>query len=210
MTLSRRELRKQEVRGRITDAAIELFSQAGCEASTVEEICERAEVARKTFYNYYPSKQHLIRELSDSLLFDETQNLIELALERFDTTRERIDFIWEHMVGNLSQFEALERSLILQTLMDVSSEAADTGEKLRMLNAAYARLVQRGVETGELSDNIDSAFVGEMIVGTMNTVLINWIHDPEFPVLIRLEQVRPLIMNLLELDSRDVSAAAAK
>ena len=167
-------------------------------------------MARKTFYNYYPSKQHLIRELSDSLLFDETQNLIELALERFDTTRERIDFIWEHMVGNLSQFEALERSLILQTLMDVSSEAADTGEKLRMLNAAYARLVQRGVETGELSDNIDSAFVGEMIVGTMNTVLINWIHDPEFPVLVRLEQVRPLIMNLLELDSRDVSAAAAK
>ena len=69
------------------------------------------------------------------------------------------------------------------------------------------RLVQRGIETGELSASIDAAFVGEMIVGTMNTVLIIWIHDPSFPVLVRLEQVRPMIMNLLELDSRDVASS---
>ena len=89
-SLSRREQRKMEVRGRINEAALALFSAKGVELTTVEEICESAEVARKTFYNYYSSKQDLIRELSDSMLYDETSNVIELALEKYDSTRERV------------------------------------------------------------------------------------------------------------------------
>ena len=97
--LSRRERRKLEVRGRINEAALSLFAGQGFEPTTVEEICEAAEVARKTFYNYYNSKQDLIRELSDSMLYDETYNVIELAIEKYGSTRERIRFIFSVMVN---------------------------------------------------------------------------------------------------------------
>ena len=69
---SRRERRKLEVRRRIIEAAISLFDEQGFHATNVEEIAERADVAYKTFFNHFPSKQDLLqviaREQLDALL----------------------------------------------------------------------------------------------------------------------------------------------
>ena len=62
--LSRRERRKLEVRGRILKAAGDLFTQHGFQATKVAEICEQADIAQKTFFNHFPSKQHLLREIA--------------------------------------------------------------------------------------------------------------------------------------------------
>ncbi len=52
--LSRRERRKLEVRNRILEASTTLFEAKGLEATTVVEICERADVAHKIFFNHFP------------------------------------------------------------------------------------------------------------------------------------------------------------
>ncbi len=52
--LTRRERRKREVRGRILAAAVGLFDERGFGATKVAEICERADVAHKTFFNHFP------------------------------------------------------------------------------------------------------------------------------------------------------------
>jgi AcrR family transcriptional regulator len=72
---SRRERRKREVQERIIEAGMALFVEQGCEATTVEQICERADIARKTFYSYYPSRQHLVQALSEMLIYEETRRL---------------------------------------------------------------------------------------------------------------------------------------
>ena len=87
--LSRRERRKLEVRGRILEAASHLFSEHGFQDSKVADICERADVAHKTFFNHFPSKQHLLREIAayaiDELLVD-----IEAARKREHSTAGRL------------------------------------------------------------------------------------------------------------------------
>ena len=50
---SRRERRKQEVRSRILEAANELFPIDGFQETRVDDICERADVAHKTFFNHF-------------------------------------------------------------------------------------------------------------------------------------------------------------
>lgn len=187
--LSRRERRKLEVRGRINEAALGLFAGQGFELTTVEEICEAAEVARKTFYNYYNSKQDLIRELSDSMLYDETYNVIELAIERHGSTRERIRFIFGVLVNNLERYQDLERLLIHQALMDLSSEKSRVGQQLGKLNAGFTHLVSEGRSLGDVSTRYSAEFIGEMIVGTMNAVIMNWIHDPAYPIFERIEEM---------------------
>ncbi|MBB3048304.1 AcrR family transcriptional regulator [Litorivivens lipolytica] len=193
--LSRREQRKLEVRGRINEAALTLFADKGVESTTVEEICEAAEVARKTFYNYYSSKQDLIRDLSDSMLYDETSNVIELALEKFDTTRERIEYIYGIMADNLQRYAELERCLVHQTLLDLSSENSQIGKRLGDLNAAFGELVGAGVRLGDVSPQYSAAFIGEMIVGLINATIINWVHDTSYPVIERIEEVKRLTLN---------------
>ncbi len=60
----RRERRKLATREALLDATRELLSQRSMDALSVDEIVERADVARGTFYNYFPDKDALERELT--------------------------------------------------------------------------------------------------------------------------------------------------
>jgi AcrR family transcriptional regulator len=60
----RRERRKREVYQRIREAAVELFQQQGYEATTVEAIAERADVAKGTVFNYFRHKEALLTAIA--------------------------------------------------------------------------------------------------------------------------------------------------
>ena len=59
----RRSRKKRQTRVAIEDAALALFVEQGYEATTVEEITERADVSTTTFFRYFPSKAEVL--LSD-------------------------------------------------------------------------------------------------------------------------------------------------
>ncbi len=63
--VGRRERRRQETRERIYRAAIHLFAERGFFETTTEQITEAADVGQGTFFNYFPSKQHVLVELSE-------------------------------------------------------------------------------------------------------------------------------------------------
>src|SRR5258706_2394691 len=63
-TPGRRERRRRQVHEQILDAAVGLFQRKGFASTTALEIADNADVAEKTFYNHFPTKQHLIEELA--------------------------------------------------------------------------------------------------------------------------------------------------
>jgi AcrR family transcriptional regulator len=65
-TVSRRERKKFETEQRLIKAAMELVSLHGVFDVTVEQITERADVGKGTFFNYFPSKEHLLASIFDS------------------------------------------------------------------------------------------------------------------------------------------------
>jgi AcrR family transcriptional regulator len=56
----KRELKRQETRARIVDAATELFAERGFDAVSVMEIARRAGVVEKTVFNHFPVKEGLV------------------------------------------------------------------------------------------------------------------------------------------------------
>jgi hypothetical protein len=92
--LGRRERRKLEVRARIREAGVALFDARGIQATTVQDICERADVAQKTFFNHFPSRRHLLREIAQASL---GQLLLDIeAVRKLSTsTREKIHVFFE-------------------------------------------------------------------------------------------------------------------
>jgi AcrR family transcriptional regulator len=62
----RRERKRRETRERIAEAAKKLFFERGFEQTTIEDITEAADVSKRTFFSYFPSKEDLIFAWQDT------------------------------------------------------------------------------------------------------------------------------------------------
>src|ERR1700680_70580 len=81
----RRERRSGDTREALFRAALDLFARKGFTETTVEDITDAADVGKGTFFNYFPSKDHIL------LAFGEMQLAkLQSIIENFRNTNESI------------------------------------------------------------------------------------------------------------------------
>ena len=90
VTLGKREIQKQQARERILDEALNLFSERGLEKTTVADIVERCQIARGTFYNYFPDMNALFDALIDQL----NQQVVEAIQHTRNNTTNLYDYLY--------------------------------------------------------------------------------------------------------------------
>lgn len=178
--LSRRERRKLEVRNRILEAAVDLFDENGFERTRVAEICERADVAHKTFFNHFPSKQHLLGEIAqvgiDQLLAD-----IEETRKQPTSTAERLRFFFRRIADN-ADAAGLMRPELVHAMIRVSHDSEHEPEQARRLHDAFGALVRDGLERGEVSREHDPDTLTEVLMGTFYALMFNWSNFEDYPL----------------------------
>ncbi|MGC2974188.1 TetR/AcrR family transcriptional regulator [Brevibacterium sp. FAM 25378] len=72
-----RERKKRERGQALRRAAIDLALEKGYHNVTVEDICERCGVSRRTFFNYYSSKEEALLGRADTVFDEEDQPAID-------------------------------------------------------------------------------------------------------------------------------------
>src|SRR6202162_3626203 len=72
----RRSRRSAELRERLFRAALDLFAQKGFAETTVEDITNAADLGKGTFFNYFPSKDHILLTFAEMQLA-KLQSIIE-------------------------------------------------------------------------------------------------------------------------------------
>src|ERR1700704_4093683 len=77
----RRQRRSAELRERLFRAALELFGEKGFAETTVEDITDAADVGKGTFFNYFPSKDHILLAFGEMQLA-KLENAIKEARHR--------------------------------------------------------------------------------------------------------------------------------
>ncbi|MEZ2130840.1 MULTISPECIES: TetR family transcriptional regulator [unclassified Sinorhizobium] len=66
----RRERKRRQTRERIEKSAMKLFLERGFDSTTIEDITESADVSKRSFFDYFPSKEEVVFAWQDSFADD--------------------------------------------------------------------------------------------------------------------------------------------
>lgn len=192
----RREKRKQETRARIEEAAYALFKERGIEETSIEQICVVADVARRTFYGYFPNKAALLRSLSQSRIFGTADRMINEIMSKHDSARARMSAMIDYMEENLTNYDEIDRSLIL-----VTPASQDDDNPLRdisfSLQDRYTEFFLQGQQNGDVCTEFSAGIFAEMVAGTLNNIIMNWALDRDYPFREKLGEARELFTRVI-------------
>lgn len=146
--MGRRERRGRETREKIFRAALKLFADRGFFETTTEQITEAADVGQGTFFNYFPSKQHVLAVLAEMQL-----RTILSARARAQSADARIQDVLHALMHDIAKqpgkSQALTRALIAAFL---SNEAVRVlvAEALGAGRRELAAIMATGQKRGEI------------------------------------------------------------
>lgn len=180
--LSRREKRQLELRRRILDATVQLVKEEDINGIAVEHICTEADVARKTFYNYFANKQEVVFALCDELLFQRSERLLKAALDDPAVTLEAFLRGYLQQAGkSLTEYSAVDRQLIAQ-VMGESASSERVQAHLAFLRHGFARMVERGQASGEVSEAFGANLYATVVLSSMNGMISGWASRNDYPI----------------------------
>ncbi|MDX6316351.1 MAG: hypothetical protein QOF44_5815, partial [Streptomyces sp.] len=150
--------RRQVTRQKLYEAAVTLIAEQGFSATTVDEIAERAGVAKGTVYYNFASKNELFEQLlrhGVGLLTDSLREAAAEVAERGGTKVDGIDAMIRAGLSFIARYPSFTQ-LYVAELWRTNRAWQDTLLVVRKQAIAVVEQALRdAVEAGELSDEID-------------------------------------------------------
>jgi AcrR family transcriptional regulator len=168
----RRQRRSAETRERLFRAALDLFANKGFLETTVEDITEAADVGKGTFFNYFPSKDHIL------IAFGQMQ-LAKLEASVEDARRTNIsmpDFLRSlgaRMTAEPTRNPAIIRTL-LQAYLSTTPVRQATVDLQKRAHVLHTQIVQLGQERGEIRGDLPASEIAHVFRQTIFGTLLIW------------------------------------
>ena len=169
---SRRERRSAELRERIFRSALRLFAEKGFAETTVEDITEAADVGKGTFFNYFPSKDHILLAFSDMQL-----GKLEQAVEHFRNSHEPLRVFLENLTTRMTEEPLRNPGLIRALLQGYLSSTAVREVMFRKQERAHqlhTQMVEIGQQRGEIRNDLPSREIAHAFRQTILGTLLIW------------------------------------
>ncbi len=174
--LGRRARRKAELRARILRAALDLFARQGFFDTTIEQITEAADVGKGTFFNYFPTKEHVLGGFGQ-MQVAKVEAAVAEAHASQGPVKETLRRLTYSLAEEPGRSQALLRSLLLANL---SSEPV---RQLFRRNLARGRrrltkLIDYGQRRGEIRKDIKAADMARIFQQTLFGAFLLWVIHP--------------------------------
>ncbi|MFH8367278.1 TetR/AcrR family transcriptional regulator [Streptomyces sp. NPDC018031] len=175
--------RRQATRRKLFEAAVTLIAEQGFSSTTVEEIAERAGVAKGTVYYNFASKTVLFEELlrhGIELLTDSLQHAADETAERGGSHVDALDAMIRSGLDFISRYPSLTQLYVAElwrtnrawqsTLMLVRKRAI----------AVIETVLHEAVADGELTAEIDIPLTASALFGMVLVAALDWqSYQPE-------------------------------
>src|SRR5215469_8924915 len=174
--VGRRERRRAETREKLFRVAMQLFAERGFFATTTEDITEAADVGQGTFFNYFPTKQHVL-----TVLTEKQMERVAHAREEAESGKVPIQDVLRKLMHRIAQepgkSQALTRSLMTALLSndEVRQFARDSMGRGRETLSEMIKLgqkrgeIRRDRKPAELAMAFQRNVIGTLVLWAMQT-----------------------------------------
>lgn len=172
---SRRERRRAEIRERLFRAALGLFAERGYLETTVEDITEAADVGKGTFFNYFPTKEHVLATFGAERIAE-----IERALE--EAQKGPALPALRRMATNLAGLWA-ESPELLRAIYSAHASCApvraELQKRLLMSRGLIAEIFTLAQGRGEIRRDLEAAELARLTQMILFGITLAWAMNPD-------------------------------
>lgn len=172
----RRERHRAETRERLFRAALRLFADRGLTATTVEDITDAADVGKGTFFNYFPSKEHVLAAFGE-MQVGKVAAAIGDARASGRPVREALRRMAHAVAEEPGRSPALVRALLTANLSSAAVRQLILQHLVRgwgLLGELFAEAQKRGAVRRDVKPLALARATQQMFFG----VLMLWALDP--------------------------------
>jgi len=169
------------MRARVLEAARGLFAEQGFHVTRVVDICERADIAQKTFFNHFPTKLDLLREIAHTGIAELLFEIEDIRRAKIGTP-ERIHRFFDTIATHVTEAGPANRELLVELVHLISGDADERSEQVHRLHAAFRGIVEDGLALGDVTRRHDPRALTEMILGAYYVLIFNYANIDDFPV----------------------------
>ncbi|HMB22897.1 MAG: TetR/AcrR family transcriptional regulator [Chloroflexota bacterium] len=168
-TLSRHERRRQQTRKLLIETTVQLVLEKGYEAITIQDITDRADLGRGTFYIHFKDKEDVLWTAIQDLI----REMESEAHQQFDgKLPKQVEYY-----GLLNMFRHAEKNRDLYRVVLGGQGSAVLTERVQDL---LADVIRRDVENPELRDpNAETPVevIAQMMTGLMSRLIGWWLKS---------------------------------
>jgi len=166
-----RERKKRLLRQQIADAALALFREKGYERTRVQDVIAAVGVSEGTFFNYFPTKDSILRHFVFEYL-ERYEEVLEGTLR--DPARsvpDRLADLTRLVAATVTEDRAF-MTVVVPALFSARGRV-----KTRELEAyeRLAGLFEAGQARGEIDGRHDPLQLAEILTGVYHLTVLNWL-----------------------------------
>lgn len=185
----------------IIDAAVIVIAENGYHQAQVSKIAKQAGVADGTIYLYFKNKEDILI----SVFREKMAGFIEgfqAILEKDSPIEEKLTDVVEN------HFRVLQEDPHLAIVTQLELRQANKELRFQINNVfkeyimLLGKLLEYGMENGELSKDLDPRLARQMLFGTMDEILTSWVmNDQKFDLLSTAPKVSRMLVRGLQQQS---------
>ncbi|MFS0751247.1 TetR/AcrR family transcriptional regulator [Oceanobacillus sp. 1P07AA] len=185
----------------IIEAAVKVIAENGYHGSQVSKIAREAGVADGTIYLYFKNKEDILVSVFEQKMGQFVSKIAD-AIEGKDNVSDKLLKLIEMHFSQLSADYHLAIVTQLELRQSNLSLRLQINQVLKPYLAMIDRIVQEGVDQGEFREGLNIPLVRQMIFGTLDEIVTNWVMKEQKYNLIRMvPEVHSLIIGALVYES---------
>ena len=158
---------------RIYRAAIRFFAEYGYDGLVIDDLCREAGISKGSFFQYFPSKRHLL-EFAILVFDDYLERLVhELGEnEPSGAARTRLRRIYHNLVVNSRLYPAEEEFYLFITRgLEHAAVSWEGPDPERHIRDYVTDVIRRGEATGEIRGDFDPGLTGQMCAQVLEALV---------------------------------------